>query len=146
MRSQPRQPLFNNWTQHQQNKQLLLSSNYWTQKVRATRWWKSSNSWGQAKKWGDNRLMGSQPLTYLIIGSAMSIQIETQCLFNSSPPVPLEFQSKKKSCIFCHSTAYLYCISVLTNSVNIAGSSKCSMKPLSKLITCILSAINTIRL
>ena len=90
--------------------------------------------------------MGSQPLTYLIIGSAMSIQIETQCLFNSSPPVPLEFQSKKKSCIFCHSTAYLYCISVLTNSVNIAGSSKCSMNPLSKLITCILSAINTIRL
>jgi len=36
---------------------------------------------------GHNILMGSQPLIDLIIGFPTLIQIETQCLFNSSPSV-----------------------------------------------------------
>ena len=49
--------------------------------------------------------------------------------------VPLEFQPKMKNWIYHHSTGFL--------NYTIDGSAKCSTKPLSKLLTCILSAVKT---
>ena len=56
---------------------------------------------------------------------------------------PLEFQPKRKNWIYHHSTGFLNYTSVLSNSGYIAGSAKCSTKPLSKLLTCILSGVKT---
>ena len=56
--------------------------------------------------------------------------------------IPLEFQPTMKNWIYHHTTGFLNYTSVLTNS-HIAGSAKCSTKPLSKLLTCILSAVTT---
>jgi hypothetical protein len=52
------------------------------------------------------------------------------------------FGISTKNWIYHHSTGFLNYTSVLTNSY-IAGSAKCSTKPLSKLLTCILSAVTT---
>ena len=56
--------------------------------------------------------------------------------------IPLEFEPKMKNWIYHHSTGFLNYTSVLSNSY-IAGSAKCSTKPLSKLLTCIHSAVKT---
>jgi hypothetical protein len=56
--------------------------------------------------------------------------------------VPLEFQPKMKNWIHHHSTGFLNYTSVLSNSY-IVSSAKCSTKPISKLLTCILLAVKT---
>ena len=52
--------------------------------------------------------------------------------------VPLEFQPKMKNWIYHHSTGFLNYKSVLSNSAILLV---CPTKPLSELLTCILSAV-----
>ena len=57
--------------------------------------------------------------------------------------LPLEFQSKMKTWIYQHSTWLLNYTSVLSNTTILLDLPNVQEKPLSKLLTCILSAIKT---
>ena len=55
----------------------------------------------------------------------------------------LEFQSKMKTWIYQHSTGFLNYTSVLSNTTILLDLPNVQEQPLSKLLTCILSAIKT---